>query len=315
MMFSLSGNKVSLGRTIPVPLTPKPVYAFDIDGVLCSTKEVHRAALEAELGGVTLHDGGHYDAFGFHHDSDEILEEVRRIALDLWRRPTVFANGEASGQAVVRELYKRAQLAGYVTRRHPDLTFDTGLWLRTNGFVDVCYYDLPKTHPGYREGSIAAPRVGKGDKLTLLARHEKTCSKLEGMRACLLAITGMTIVTQQHEDGLRSMIDDLKTQLVGIEAALLAKPDLVPLHHMLGDAESKADVARAMGADTLVEDSPHEALLAARDGLRVVVVRQPYNKDFEQQCKLGRLTNVPPSDPDYLTYFRIRFISALQELL
>lgn len=217
----------------------KPVYAFDIDGVLCSTKEVHRAALEAELGGVTLHDGGHYDAFGFHHDSDEILEELRRIAMDLWRRPTVFANGEASGQGVLRQLEGREQLAGYVTRRHPDLEWNTRKWLIESDMPTKFRYD--------------------GDGHQYLSIH--------------------------------------------------------PLHHMLGDVDSKAAPAREMGADTLVEDSPHEALLAARDGLNVVVLRVPYNKDFEQQCKLGRLTNATPSDPDYLTYFRIRFISALQELL
>ena len=226
MMFSLSGNKVSLGRTIPVPLTPKPVYAFDIDGVLCSTKEVHRAELERELG-VSLGDGGHYDTFGFHHDDDAVMDRVAHVALDLWRRPTVFANGEASGRDTMQTLAVRGQFAGYVTRRHPDLEVKTYEWLFRHGF------------PG------------------------------------------------------------------------IWNPEC--LHHMLGDTESKAGPARKLGADALVEDSPKETMLAARDGLNVVVLRQPYNKDFEAQVQAGQQSDV--DEPDALAYRRIRFISALEELL
>lgn len=106
----------------------KPIYAFDIDGVLCSTKEVHKAEIEAELG-VTLQDGGNYMTFGFSHDSEEVMSYLMLNAMDLWRRPTVFANGEASGQDVLWALHERGQFAGYVTRRHPDLYDDTIQWL------------------------------------------------------------------------------------------------------------------------------------------------------------------------------------------
>lgn len=212
-----------------------PIYAFDIDGTLCHTREQHRREIEAELG-VILHEGGDYDTWGFHHDSDEVMAFLREKALALWKRPRVFANGTPAGGEVLRTLAERGQLAGYVTRRDPTLYADTLKWLYRVGF--------PLSHSGWTSLLRNPP----------ISRHEQ-------------------------------------------------------LHHMAGD-ESKAQAARALGATTLVEDSPSEARRAAEDGLSVVVLRQPYNQVFEREVAAWSYVG---DIPEWV--YRVRFIDALEDLL
>jgi len=215
----------------------KRVYAFDIDGVICETRQALKADIERELG-VVLRDGGEYDTFGYAHDNDEVMIYLREHAMTHWRRPQVCGNGEANGQDVVNALAGQGQFAGYVTRRHPDIEWPTYKWLVRRGF------------PSHEILEIV---------------HE-----------------GRPAVTLTH-----------------------------PLHHMVGDIESKADAARAMGATHLVEDSGREAKDAARDGIHVVVLRQPYNRSLERE--LEGYGAAPETAPQWAA--RISFIDSLGELL
>lgn len=109
--------------------------ALDIDGVLCETRGHHKTALEQEFG-VTLQDGSEYGAFGFHHPSEDVMTLLRLRALEIWQRPTVFANGECTPGAAhqARLFHARGLLAGYVTRRYPRLEWDTRDWLLRHDF-------------------------------------------------------------------------------------------------------------------------------------------------------------------------------------
>lgn len=72
----------------------------------------------------------------------------------------------------------------------------------------------------------------------------------------------------------------------------------------------KTDACKALGgpAVTLVEDSPTEALGAARRGLSVALVAAPYNAGLREQIELG----LPGESAD--TYLNIQVIARLEEL-
>jgi hypothetical protein len=245
----------------------KPMFAFDIDGVLCETRNQHKAEIERELGVILAETGG-YDAWGFHHEDPAVMAFIKDKALDLWRRPTVFAGGDASGQDVLHELSGQGQFAGYVTRRHPDLESHTREWLYRNNFpVET------------------VPMDGKAEP--------------------------------EYDREAHDRIRDTR----GIFAAKAAFPEVYAtrwyttprLRHMLGDVESKAATARELGATHLVEDSPKEAMLAAMDGMNVIVVRKIYNTDFEKRVQAAQQSDT--DEPDTLAMRRVRFISNLEELL
>lgn len=213
-------------------------YAFDIDGVICCTREAHKAALEEELG-VLLLDGGDYESFGFWHPDSFVMERVREVALDLWRRPTVFTGDVASGARLLHSLACRGAFAGYVTRRHSKLYTDTLGWLSR--------HDFPLKANGHY-ALLSEPPI---------RRHRQ-------------------------------------------------------LLHMDHDATSKTGAARTLGATHLIEDSPHEAWNAARDGMNVIVLRKPYNAAFEAKWQENR---AEPAGPDADIWCRIDFITTLEELL
>ncbi len=198
---------------------PRPVYAFDIDGVLADTRPVHGPALEAELG-VTLTDGGDWNSFGFAHPDPAVMVRLREIALDRWRG--VAHQAHPSGADVLWQLHLEGRLRGYVTRREKAMHLLTLDWRKQHGFP-----------------------FGPGLRLTSLG----------------------------HGGGCKSLVH--------------------------------ADAI-------LVEDSPHEAWSAAQNGVRVRVVRRPYNADFEDRWQQNR---ADPAGPDAQTWCRIDFISDLQELL
>jgi len=176
------------------------MIALDIDGVLADTRAAHKRELERELG-VTLTDGGDYASFGFTHSDAGVMARLREVALTAWQRPTVFVDGAVpieGAQAAARQFHQRGLLAGYVTRRHPDLRPGTQAWLRAHGFPAA------------------------------------------------------------------------------------------PLHHMVGDTDSKAAYVFRLGADVMIEDSPREALLLAEDGVRVVLLDRPYNREMPPHPNIKR---------------------------
>lgn len=109
-------------------------YAFDIDGVLCCTREAHREALEREIG-VTLRGGGDYASFGFWHPDSYVQSRVLLLAGELWREVLDCGKAEVRGQDVLAELRATGRLQGYVTRRNVDMIASTDAWLRRYGFM------------------------------------------------------------------------------------------------------------------------------------------------------------------------------------
>gem|GEM_PF-5192256 len=59
--------------------------------------------------------------------------------------------------------------------------------------------------------------------------------------------------------------------------------DGVELHHVGGTNACKSVTARAVHAEVLVDDSVHEAISALANGMHVVMVAMPYNRDAARE--------------------------------
>lgn len=235
----------------------RPVYAFDIDGVLCDTEAALRASIEAELG-VTLKRGGAYDTFGFLHDDPEVMAYLREHAMTHWNKRSVLDAGVPSGVDVLNALALEGRLGGWVSRRvRTERMHDaTVSWLRRHEYPCFPHHQImgsvsPSLPPIDADEAWFEDRRRRRRE-AFEARHDLTRPRPRGYPA---------------------------------------------FHLMNEEWVSKAAAARWMGATHLVEDSGREARMAAEDGLDVVVLRRDYNRELEVlvQAQLADLSDATPA--------------------
>lgn len=193
----------------------KPVYAFDIDGVLCLTRYAHREALEREIG-VTLRDGGDHESFGFWHPDSYVQARIKALALELWREVVNCGKAAVQGEEVIARLRAENRLAGYVTRRNSDLSAATESWLRRYEFLSA---DEPVLHARPGENKAWHVRLLGATHLVEDSPHEAWAAACEGVDVTLLRADYNAKFEQQWQQQ--------RAELSGPEADIWGRIDFI----------------------------------------------------------------------------------------
>lgn len=242
---------------VAVAVADRPVYAFDIDGVICETREALRADIERELG-VTLREGGDYSTFGYAHDDEAVMAYLHEHAMTHWNKRSVLDAGVPSGVDVLNALALEGRLGGWVSRRvRTERMHDaTVSWLRRHEYPCFPHHKIMGSVSHSLPPIDADEAWFEDDKRR---RRERFEARHDLTRPCPRGYPAFHLIDDEHA--------------------------------------SKAAAARWMGATHLIEDSPREARMAAEDGLDVVVLRRDYNRELEVlvQAQLADLSDATPA--------------------